>query len=236
MCCCCSWGGETDQGKSMEGFVYKEYLPENAEVIVDYTKPPKDRVAFNYVKKRNYWQAIFHGGYASFANLWNRLFGKSFYLIMGMGLGLLITDTPMTINSLPIGIFIFLGAFLFYYWVPIIATFIAALNPELISRMIPKMNYTAVKLAGLLKTKKVQTSDITDNKFIISRFSNIYLDWNVIGDFENQLEKVEVLAIPTDYEWLTPKRKKPEVDEYNFRAVFYFKKTPTNGLMQVIWY
>ena len=54
-------------------WTYKEYLPENSEIIVDYTKPPKERVGFNYPILRTYNQSILHGAYTTLLKKWLNL-------------------------------------------------------------------------------------------------------------------------------------------------------------------
>ena len=70
---------------------YKEYLPENSQVIVDYTKPPKDQVAFNYPVKRSYIRSVLHSGYYTFMLEWYVFNGK--YIVLPLIALLLIYAT-----------------------------------------------------------------------------------------------------------------------------------------------
>ena len=52
----------------MADLTYKDYKPANARVLVDYTKPPRDRVKFSYPENMTYSQALWRFGYLSFQN------------------------------------------------------------------------------------------------------------------------------------------------------------------------
>ena len=66
----------------MPDFTYKDYKPANARVLVDYTKPPQDRVKFSYPERMSYKKALWRFGYGSFRNLVSTiLFLFAIYLV-----------------------------------------------------------------------------------------------------------------------------------------------------------
>jgi hypothetical protein len=247
-----------------EAFIYKEYLPENAQVLVDYTQPPKDRVKFLYVKERTYNQALMHGGLNSFLNFWFVqlmliaipigifIFG----IMIGFGIGYVIIHPSIILYSLNtlwqpnystttqataypgliLAIVQISSIMLIPFGVPILALLIASRDKELLARMVPKMNYNCAKWMGTLKKTTIKPEDIYDNKFAIPYFHNVYLDYQASGDFSKYLEKVEVLAIPFSWEWLNPKKRKPPKNEYDFRTLFVFSQRPENGQMDIIFH
>lgn len=212
----------------MTDFTYKAYLPDNAEVIVDYTKPPKERTSFNYVFKRSWKESLLHGGFRTFSDVWWYVTLPVYWFVLGFGIARL-----MAFNI--DGLYTIVSAWLMCNGVPWLALLFASLNKERLADMIPKMNYKLSLFTKSLKQKVVTTSDLVENKYIIPLFHNIYLDWESTGDFGRYLKKVEVLSIPNDFEWKDRKTKKPRPNEYLFRAVFYFKQRPREGQMNLVF-
>ena len=58
----------------MADFTYKDYIPANARVLVDYTKPPQDRVKFSYPERMSYKKALWKFGFPSFRRLTDTIF------------------------------------------------------------------------------------------------------------------------------------------------------------------
>lgn len=227
----------------MSKFAYHDYLPENAEVVVDYLLPPNERVEFNYPVKRTFAQSFWHGLYSSYFRTW---FVANAYLIWTIMIGAIgfivgydliyIIKQPLdtTINSDPTSL-IYTGIILFYiFGVPLLASLFSLRN-KLYLTMVPKMNYTCSKITGYLKKKTVNQNEIKDNRYIIPLFRNIYLDWKATEDFGKYLTSVKVIAIPNDFEYLTRKNKIPNKNESDFQAVFTFSQKPQNGNMNIIF-
>ena len=234
----------------MSEFVYKDYLPANARVIVDYKKEQK--VAFSYPIKWSYRKAVWARAYPVVTSWW-----VGIHIIPLMYACLLLFPIAIlylliksifypysrTITTTTTSTFNFVTSFLpiiivaFYvFGVPAIITLILSKDKERISKWIPKMGYWTANYITGSKEITFKSKDIIKNKIIIPSFGNIFLNYKCKGEFNKYLEKVEVMEIPFNYKhrrFLLPFLKKKEKNDYDFRAVFYFLNKPKNGNMCV---
>lgn len=232
----------------MSDFVYKDYLPANARVIIDYTR--KDKVGFSYPIEWSYWEAVWKRGYLTVLSFWLTiniywvfLFTPLFVLgIIGYLIFLLFHPTTQTIaehidaiNFITHGLPIILQ-FFYLLGIPALFTFWLSLDKERMSKWFPKLGYWSAKIIRGTKEKIFTKGDVSGNKLIIPSFSNIFLNYKALGDFDKFLQKIEILEIPFDYNirrfWL-PFLSKKEKNDYDFRAVFYFSQTPIKGSLDV---
>lgn len=240
---------------STNKFIYKDYLPANARIIVDYKA--KDPVTFSYPREWSYRKAVWKMGYSAVAGFWLALHLPIVYLVLYIFIpGIVIYffyllslvdinelmsyETTSTLgssfNSI-IFMLIFYG-FIFFYLlgIPAIITWYLSLNKERLSKWIPKMGYWATKILCQCKEMIITTKDIKDNKAVLSAFKNVYLNYEPTGDFEKYLEKIEVLEIPFNFKkrrFFIPFLKKKTYNDFIFRAVFFFSKKPIKGEMKV---
>ena len=84
----------------------------------------------------------------------------------------------------------------------------------------PSFNYHLLKLLHKTKKKKINNKCLVNRKFIIPRFFNVCVKYNLYGEFANLIKKIDIQNI---YE--------NEPDEWF--AVFEFYKTPKNGYMEL---
>lgn len=251
-------------------FVYKEYIPANARVVVDYTAPPKDRVKFSYPRKYTQKQALRKAGWMTCINVLMITLLAGSVLVMLYG-GIMVVITPSVAQqvsssffsmpsfswstfwtSLTTGYYIASPASSTYIQPPIygIEDIIAAIcilcigagsfvryletHPEYASNYIPKANYIVAKTLMSIRKIEVLPENMVDNIFVIPVFSNVYLDYKSTGEFSDYLDKVEVLEIPRNYMYRNKKGlRKPRINEYDFRCVFYFKKKPKTGSLKI---
>ena len=226
----------------MNEFVYKDYLPANARVIINYKA--KEKVKFSYPRKWTYWKAVWKCAYPTIASFWAKIhtipaFYFALYFIFPY---VIISAIYYFLNNIPISkenitlIIILPGMLLYFFAIPVIFTFFLALNKERLSNMMPKFGYWVSSLNFSKKEIIFTKKDIINNKAIIPEFSNVFLDYKCFGDFDKYIKKIEILEIPFNYKHrsiLFPFLKKKEKNDFSFRAVFYFSNKPTNGKMIV---
>ena len=233
----------------MTEFVYKDYVPQNARVIIDYKA--RERVKFSYPKSMTYWKAVWKNAYPTVLGFWvaihtSILFYTFIYIFIPF---LLIRSifSPFVVKGgqdLIFNFFTFLSDFLLpilgalFYLLGIPAIFLLwlATNKERLSAWIPKIGYWSAILSFRTNYKTFTEEDVHDNKVIIHSFSNTYIEYDPTGDFDEHLEKVEIMEIPFEYIcrglW-NPFKKKVEKNDNSFRAVFYFSGPINTGKMEV---
>lgn len=230
----------------MADFVYKDYLPANARVIIDYTKD--NRVGFSYPIEWTYWKAVWKRGFKTVASFWLSLHLFLFFYLRPLWIAGLIGAiifliihpieliTKASILSSNSVIYPYIGGFFWFIGIPALITLWLALDKERMAKWFPKIGYwSAVMILGTCE-KIFTKEDIADKKAVIPSFSNIFLNYKTSGDFNKYLEKVEILEIPFSFKtrrfWL-PFLSKKEENDYEFRAVFYFSQTPKEGTLDV---
>ena len=232
----------------MSEFVYKDYLPLNARVIVDYTKEQK--VAFSYPIKWSYQKAVWKMAYPTVVSWWSSLHILPFVYILPfifvVGLPFILIRMiffPYSTTSTTTRHFDFFhlglpGSIGFFYLlgIPAIITFILSRDKEKLSKYIPKMGYFVAKTLSSTKEIIVEPNKIHEDKFIIPAFKNIFLNYKCTKDFNKYLKKIEVLEIPFNFKirrFFLPFLKKKERNSFVFRAVFYFSQQPQEGNMEI---
>ena len=230
----------------MSEFVYKDYLPANARVIVDYTR--KNKVGFSYPLEWTYWKAVWKRGFQTVATFWSSLHICFFIYLMPLfvialvgGLIFLIIHPIDLISEASVIssnwiVYPILGAIFWVIGIPALITFWLALDKERMAKWFPKLGYFAgIMVEGTLVTQFTK-DNISDNKAIIPSFNNVFLNYKAHKDFNKYLEKVEILEIPFHFKirrfWL-PFLSKKEKNDYDFRAVFYFSQKPMEGSLDV---
>ena len=237
----------------MSEVIYKDYLPANARILVDYRA--KEKVKFSYPIEWTYWKAVRK---------------RALPIVMSF-IALIFLHFAIYISIVVIPyflIYLYLNPITYYvqsHWVtydfsyilsfvgfiagielliilciPSIITIYLALNKERLGKWIPLLGYWNTKLRGRIKEKIFTSEDIIENKVIIPIFSNIFLRYECTGDFDKFLDKIEILEIPFSYKkfgmFLPFLRKiKREKNDLEFRAVFYFSQKPVNGNMEVLF-
>src|SRR3989338_11571627 len=233
----------------MSEFVYKDYLPANARVIIDYKKEQK--VSFSYPIEWSYWKDVWKRGYFTVLGFWvvlhAILFRYFFYYLLVPIIVIKSIFFPFIIERSAKLVIIDFGIVFVYFLLPMIitafyffalpaiATLILAFNTDILSYWLPKMGYWSAYLLDGRKEATFTEKDVSGKKCIIPAFSNIFLKYKANGEFNEYLEKVEILEMPFNYK----KRKffslrpKNERNDFDFRAVFYFSETPRKGWLNV---
>ena len=237
----------------MPDFTYKDYKPANARVLVDYTKPPQDRVKFSYPERMSYKKALWRFGFGSFVNLvYTVLLLLAVYLFEFIVVFTITSDlikfieNPSPISAahsttaLPIGLLLVFGSAVYIiYGIPLLLTWYYGRDKEKLASILPKMNYQTSLIWRLFRNKyiRITPKDIQGNKFILPHYSNVFLDYNAIGQMSTKLKKVQVLEYPYNYYIKKPNGKlsKKEVNHFDFMAIFEFKSKPKNGYIDVEW-
>lgn len=222
----------------MSDFVYKDYLPANARIIIDYTK--HEKVGFSYPLEWTYQKAVWKRGYYTILSFWMSLHIFIFKFIGVLAIIYLIFasifNANMSMETTSIRLLTYvIGVTIFYlFGIPAIATLILSFNKDIMSKLLPKLGYWSSNLSEGRAETIFNKENISDNKAIIPSFSNVFLEYKATEDFNKYLEKVEILEIPFNYKrrgfWGF---KRHEYNDFDFRAVFYFKQTPINGELKV---
>ncbi len=234
-------------------FEYKEYIPANARVVVDYKA--KEKVKFSYPRSWTYKKAVWKQAYPTVIGFFGALHTMPLLLLMyyvGFPLGLIFGAKYLIENSGKIGIdsletatgietigimgLMVIPITLYVFGIPALFTWWLSRDKERMGKWIPKLGYLTSKIEGVIKEKKFKPKDILDKKAYIPSFSNVYLDYDCKGEFSDYLEKIEILEHQFKYNFRNPFlffRKKEIKNDYNFRAIFYFSKKPKKGSMGV---
>lgn len=240
----------------MSEFVYKDYMPANARVLVDYKA--HEKVKFAYPREWTYKKAVKKNVRPAVIGFWVMLntyilyyFGINFlapFMLVGViikffqqGAVIQLSGVisrlvePSTIEiGFPIILFIvylFIPPYLFTFW------FVR--DKERVANWMPKLGYWANKLGGGWDEKIFTPADVHDKKAIIPVFGNIFLDYKTKGEFNDYLEKIEIIEFPfirvRKYLFADLLRRKitREKNDIEFRAIFYFSKKPKTGELRV---
>lgn len=211
----------------MADLTYKDYKPANARVLVDYTKPPRDRVKFSYPENMTYSQALWRFGYLSFQDATVMAFILLFCYFLEFTLVFTITKflvelainpsfvlmllsqsayaAPAPVpNILEVGMALLLAiitAVSILFGIPAILTWYYGKDKEKLAGLLPKMNYQIALIQRRFKTKylKIKPSKLTGKKFILPHFSNVFLNYKTTGDMADKLKKVRVVEYPYNY-------------------------------------
>ena len=245
----------------MADLTYKDYIPANARVLVDYTKPPQDRVKFSYPERMSYKKALWKFGFPSFRRLTDTIFILlsaylfEFFIVFEITSalikfmanptlgGAMLTAAPLTASALAgFGIAILAAlslTMLILFWIPALLTWYYGRDKEKLANILPKMNYQLTLLGQFSRVKylRITPKDIQENGFILPHFSNVFLNYNATGQMSTNLKKVRVMDYPYNYYIKKPNGKlsRKQVNHFDFMAIFEFKTQPKNGYIDVEW-
>lgn len=237
---------------------YKEYLPLNARVIVDYTKEQK--VTFSYPVEMTYEKAVWKRGFQIILSFWLALHGYvlnillPFFLLFFFGflmyLGFEGTHTITSVtggwkNSL-LCMGLLIVCLVYIFGIPAMFNYFASKRKEFYAGLIPKMGYWKSKMSPVVNEKEFIPIDVIENVVVIPQFNNVYLHYEADGEFNEYLEKIEIWELPFNLRikihplmgwWVKPllSIKDGEKNSFEFRAVFHFKQKPMNGKLVVTY-
>lgn len=214
--------------------IYKDYIPANARMVVDYDKPPKDRVKFAYPKKYTYEQALKKFGYHLFLEVEGLVIIASMFLLFVGVFGfyasaivtMLVTNptafavlvtkfqvaavsqcgTAQSINlTQMMQTYFYIGlALIAFFGIPKLLVRWYLKHPEEISEIIPCWNYHISNLFRGRKTLTLLPNMVFNLRVAIPEFHNVYLDYEAEGECSEYLKKVEVLEMPFNFSYLRP--------------------------------
>jgi hypothetical protein len=220
--------------------LYKDYLPSNANIIIDYAA--KEKVRFSYPKERTYWQAVRQSAWPNVLTFWlvfNFKILVYFFIVLFVGftmfVGINYSYYAQDLNFGTADISFLVNVFLITFYiagVPLVVTYLLALNKKVFSQIMPIFGYEAHKMIASTRKKIFTIDDVHNNRVILPNYSNVYMHYNATEDFSKYLTKVEVMAIPFKSSKST-KEYKEEPDEYTFSAVFNFTQRPLSGNLEV---
>jgi len=240
----------------MAKLIYKDYLPANARVLVDYKA--KERVKFSYPVNRTYKKALEDiaapaiGGWWYWLNLQVIMTSILVYFIFYTGKWLFVNGIHLSIMSstswLP-GLslsalnWIVFGLVVEGVMVPKLMMWWVRRNPEWLSLNYPKINAWLLKHISETKRVTFHSTDVRRKRVIIPMFENAVLDYKCYGDFGKQLTRIEIMEYPFNYfgkegslfwflPWMYVWKDK---NETLFRAVFHFDGVPTDGRLDVVF-
>jgi hypothetical protein len=240
----------------MSETVYKDYLPANARILVNYKS--NERVRFTYPIEWSYWKAVRKRAFPTvIAFIGVVLFTIVTYAMMIAipimilylynKVGLTITyqiQSQIITRNLGIELLQAIGnigiLFCIFFGIPGLITLYLALDEKRLSKWIPKMGYWTSKILGREKTKTFTKKDVNGNTVVIPIFDNVYLDYHATGDFEKYLETIDIYELPFTYK-IKPaffpflRKAKKEKNDFNFRAAFRFSKKPVVGELKTVF-
>jgi hypothetical protein len=129
----------------------------------------------------------------------------------------------------------------YFYLMPLIIMFVCFTLFYMIKplrfKYYPKLFSLLVKIAmsinfnfSWLNNYKVYPDYLVENKYVIPYFSNVWLNYELEGDFANQIKSIKITNL------LRMKKNKLIPDNCRFMCVFEFKKKPLDGLMKLNYY
>ena len=243
----------------MTDFIYKDHIPANARILIDYKA--KEKVKFAYPIKWTYKKALDTLVKPTVVGWWiwfNFQVGMTLaflYLLFnifdiirklyGNGIHYHIASISSINPSANISFtgWISIGVVIEIILVPNILMLWIRKNPEWLSMNFPKINAWISKVHSETKRITFHSKDINRKKLIIPVFENVFLDYKCYGDFGKSLAKIEIFEYPFSYFyktgklfWFMPKGKTEKVkNDTLFRAVFHFNKIPKEGRMDVVF-
>jgi len=247
----------------MSEHIYKDYIPANARVVVDYTKPKEQRVSFSYPTSWDYKKAVWKMAFPTITNFWiilhirliilSSVIAIPLYALYQFATGKLTLastisnsppPSPVSINILffkVISALIF--AIFYFYGIPALFNYFISKDKKKLADVVPKAGYYTALMTGQLKKQTYTSNDLTeDNKIVIPQFNNVFLDFDCSGDFEKYLARIEIMEYPFTFKrihlgLITFKKResKQQNNEWFFRAVFHFSHKPVEGELNVIY-
>ena len=213
---------------------YRDYIPGNARIIIDYKKDEK--VRFSYPIEWTYWKAVWERAVHTFFSFFRILSIPILvvaFLIYKIRFDTFVVNPSGTITYVRLGYFIIYGYVVYMVWLyvlPLLVCYVLALDKELFSRVLPRLSVFVTKVGSRAKFVEFIPSDVEDNKVMIPSFSNVFLDYKATEDFSRYFDRLEILELP--FSFYKSKRRKVRNDFF-FSAVFYFSKKPKTGSLEV---
>ena len=142
---------------------YKDYIPANARVYVDYTKGKGNRVKFSYPKRYTYKQAVWKCAYKTIASFWIKLNIKIAMIILipaiivmliikaiqspaevvTAGSEMVSKESLMELVYVLVG---FAGGIAYTLGLPAIATYFLQKDKELLGKLMPIIGYYSARM------------------------------------------------------------------------------------------
>ena len=196
---------------------YKDTIPANANIDIDYTVSDKGTVKFSYPLPMSYWTAVWRRGSLGFYNFFAGIFVYPFIIFSIVFFKYMPYQRYIILN----GIMVFLLAVM-----PMIANLMLATQKEHYSNLIPRLNYyNARYLFSKVKERVFTAEDIQHDSegyhFTIPHFSNVYLKYKATGTIARKLQTIKIKSHTFKYykiSWFGKKTK--EKTDYDFSARF----------------
>jgi hypothetical protein len=202
--------------------------PNNCRVKIDFNKS-ENPVTFEYVGKRKPFAIC----YTYFMKRFWSLYSFPFVLLMGFGMGI-VYYSYQTRNTYGVyATYFFMGEMIFIMYV----------LPFLLGLLFSKTKL--IRLMPLLwssgRTRyylEVNPINIQDNKFEIPLFNNMFLGYELSGDFLDKINTIEIIEHPFNILVKRPTKNKPrklKPNENLWKATFYFNETPKDGQLKIMF-
>src|SRR3989338_6027331 len=178
----------------MSEFVYKDYLPANARVIIDYKKEQK--VSFSYPIEWSYWKDVWKRGYFTVLGFWvvlhAILFRYFFYYLLVPIIVIKSIFFPFIIERSAKLVIIDFGIVFVYFLLPMIitafyffalpaiATLILAFNKDRLSYWLPKMGYWSAYLLDGRKEATFKENPIALRLMELQTYQEIGTEHNTL--------------------------------------------------------
>lgn len=206
-------------------------LPLNARITVDYAK---GKVRFSYPRRVDHKRArknAFVQLYCVFLLSWMMVNGIGAIVYMIVSVGFQLAAEPLVIDwgAFLQGTLYGLGVLVYVSGPPFLATYIIVRSEKLMARLFPKLNaqFARVLQGGAYEAVFRRTSSKTVE---IPLFRNVALDYKAVGEFGQNLERIEIREHPFV---IRRRNGRTEPNDRLWKAVFLFKRDCNSGYLKV---
>ena len=198
--------------------------PSNARIFIDY-RNKKNPVKFQYPTNEDAYRAT----RKSITSFWISINGYLFILFLIFSV---LANTFLGFQVyIPNKYYTYFAIYLFL--TPYILSLFVYKNDKIVS-LLPKLNkFSALFPFG--KSRYLCVKKLNRRTLKIEYFNNIFFDYKATNEFSKYLERVEI----TEYKFkFITKRfwiKKKKNNDLMWKAIFYFKRIPKRGKLEVIY-
>ena len=218
---------------------YKEYIPANARISIDYTKKKNDRVNFSYPVNYTYKKAVWKFTYQLVVVLTFLVLVYSaviLYFLLYLPYSYITNPPVLSVSTSSFDMatgFAIIGGFFIILGIPAIITFYLSRKKERLANWSPRIGHYIARMLFMTKLKTFHPEEVKDKKVVIPSFNNVHLKWNAKDDFGEYLEKIDVTELDFSWQKRLLFKKWVSRNEVMFQAVFTFSDYPKTGVLDV---
>jgi hypothetical protein len=196
--------------------------PNNCRVSIDFLNK-KNPVKFEYVGTDSAFKIAY--------KLCRRFMYVYFFAVFCFGSGIIFYAFYRNLDQRVNFVILFCFAFFYcFYIIPAMFGFVFS-KTKLIKFMLYLWSFGRTKYQ--IEFKPI---DVINNKIEIPLFANVFLGYELTNDFSKQIKNLDIIEHPFNritYKGFFGKKKELKRNEYIWKAIFTFKKTPVDGTLKV---